>query len=665
MARNLHRIAFVLFIAVAGLATPASAHAATYSRSPSSEILTPTSGTPDVLRGTTELVSQSTAGAVGIDYAVKPSISADGRLVAFASFSANLVAGDTNSVADIFIRDRGTGTTTRVSLGDLGQEPDRICINPYISADGRFVVFSTEATNLGYNGYGFEVYLRDLVNQTTEQISVTTNRSDSTYGAYASGISGDGRLVVFDSQTDYTLVTDDDNGFGDVFVRDALTDTTEIVSLSDDEQQGNGWSHSASISADGRYVAFVSSATNLTDDGGPGVFVRDRLLGTTTRVDVSDAGEPANGYTARVSISADGTTVAFETAADNLCPNDVNRTWDVFVRDLVEKDTTCVSLTPTGSTGDFWSQEAVLSADGARVAFTSDATNLVVGDVNGRRDVFVRDIGEGATKRVSVTNSREEAEFGGGGSSAGIPSIDASGDVVAFAGLGSSYGAYGGWDQVMARDLLATATVEQVATHDGDSAEVILDTYGEGHVIDGQLLTGEGALGEMPLTIEPTASARSFASVLTAATTLSDGRYAVSVSPISKTTYAIRPALGGLWSARSTRSVTVVPRAYVRTPVAPSRVRRSRHFTVYGWLKPRHPRGTYPVRIYRWKKTTSGRWKSHGYVKAKAYNHLSYTQYKRSIRLTSSGTWRLRAYAPADSGHAASWSSGYDYVAVR
>lgn len=110
---------------------------------------------------------------------------------------------------------------------------------------------------------------------------------------------------------------------------------------------------------------------------------------------------------------------------------------------------------------------------------------------------------------------------------------------------------------------------------------------------------------------------------------------------------------------------TVKPKAYVSKPIARSTMSRTKYYPVYGWLKPRHTRGTYPVRIYKYKKTASGSWKRYGYVKAKASNYSSYTKYAKSIRLPYKGRWRLRAYAPADSKHAAAWSSRYDYVTVK
>jgi hypothetical protein len=106
------------------------------------------------------------------------------------------------------------------------------------------------------------------------------------------------------------------------------------------------------------------------------------------------------------------------------------------------------------------------------------------------------------------------------------------------------------------------------------------------------------------------------------------------------------------------------PKAYVATPIAPTTMSHTRYYTVYGYLKPRHASGSYPVRIYKYR-YVSGHWKSYGYLSAKASNHSTYTKYSRSIKLPYKGKWRVRAYAPADSGHVATWSSGYDYVTVK
>jgi len=124
-------------------------------------------------------------------------------------------------------------------------------------------------------------------------------------------------------------------------------------------------------------------------------------------------------------------------------------------------------------------------------------------------------------------------------------------------------------------------------------------------------------------------------------------------------------AVAGEYLSSTVRLGRVLPKVYVQTPKAPTKMSRKKYYTVYGVLKPKHTTGSHPVRVYKWKKTSSGKWKSYGYVNARAYDSAGYTKYSRKMRLKYRGTWRLRAYAPADSGHASAWSSGYDYVKVK
>jgi hypothetical protein len=148
-------------------------------------------------------------------------------------------------------------------------------------------------------------------------------------------------------------------------------------------------------------------------------------------------------------------------------------------------------------------------------------------------------------------------------------------------------------------------------------------------------------------------------------TTTDLGNYSFRVKPTRKYYYQARFQGDAGDSEGSTRAMRVRVRPYVRTPIAPKTMRRTRSYTVYGYFKPRHKSGTHPVLIYRYRKTASGRWKEYGYVKAKASNFRSYTKYSRKIRLPYAGKWRLRAYAPADSTHEAKWSKSYDYVRVK
>lgn len=622
----------------------------TQSADPSDSADTNEAVVEDVVRGTTELASVDAWGAPAMFYAQQPSMSQDGRFVAFVSYGA-LVDGDANSAADIFVRDRLMGTTVNASLRTDGVQLNGQSIQPHINADGRYVVFTSEATNVFGNGYGFEAYRRDLLTNTTEKVSVTLKGSDPGTGAFATDISADGRYVLFGSSADYEYVSNDCNGRGDVFLRDMELGTTELVSLGDDEQQGNGWSHSAVMSDDGRFVAFVSYSTNLTGDGSEGVFVRDRVLGTTKRVG-GISGMPPLLWARAPSISADGSIVAFGAVREDC--------WQVFVSNVATGEYECVSVAPDGSMGDSWSGDPDLSADGRRVAFVSMATNLVLGDVNKRSDVFFRDLATGVTKRVSVTNKREEAALGGGGDAWGAPSTDASGSAFAFTAIGTSYGDPCTHELVYVRDVEETASIEQSANHLDKTLTVSLSSYGATAAVRGQMCTGEGAFGGERLSV---VNVRGGSPIFT--TTSASGRFSVDLRPQSKTTYRIAPVDDQAWAASAQRLVTVIPRAYVSNPIAPAKMRRSRYYTIYGYLKPRHTSGSKPVRIKCYRKNSAGVYKYHHTVYAKASDYYSYSKYKARVKLPYRGRWRLRAYAPADSSHAASQSRGYDYVTVR
>jgi Tol biopolymer transport system component len=265
-----------------------------------------------------------------------PSISADGRYVVFTSDATNLVPGDTNGVGGVFVRDRSTGTTSMVSLRSDGDQSNAGGYDPSISADGRYVVFTSLATNLvpGDTNGKADVFVHDRSTGTTSRVSVRSNgdqannrRSDEP------SISADGRYVAFVSGA-ANLVRGDTNGKADVFVHDRQTGTTSRVSVRSNGDQVNWPSLDPSISAHGRYVAFRSGAANLVPgdtNGKADVFVHDRQTGTTRRVSVRSNGDQANGYSHAPSISADGRYVAFHSYATNLVSSDTNGMPDVFV----------------------------------------------------------------------------------------------------------------------------------------------------------------------------------------------------------------------------------------------------------------------------------------------------------------------------------------------
>lgn len=348
--------------------------------------------------GRTERVSLRSNGAQGNSWSGYAAISGNGRFVAFTAEASNLVQGDTNGVQDVFVHDRRTDTTARISINGRGRQGNGDSAYPSISATGRFVVFSSGATNLVPNdANGFrDLFVHDRLTGTTKLVTVRSNgvQANASTGYINPGaISADGRFITFDSQAS-NLVKGDANAMGDVFVRDVATGTTARVSVSSTGDEGDGASRDPSISADGRFVAFPSVATNLVVSDGNAeqdVFVHNRQRGTTRRVSVSSADEeadgPSGGY---ASISADGRFVAFESFAENLIANDANNTTDVFVRDRKRRTTVRVSLTNAGAEGNSSSGYPFLSANGRFVAFQSEATNLVGNDTNATTDIYVR-----------------------------------------------------------------------------------------------------------------------------------------------------------------------------------------------------------------------------------------------------------------------------------
>jgi Tol biopolymer transport system component len=361
--------------------------------------------------------------------------SADGRYVAFWSSASNLVPGDTNAAADIFVRDRQLGTTERASVDSGGAQANSG--SDYllsISADGRYVAFASNASNLvpgDTNGH-WDVFVRDRQLGTTERVSVDSGGAQANADSLEPSISADGRYVAFWSNAS-NLVPGDTNTASDIFVRDRLLGTTERVSVDSNGTQADKFSDSPSISADGRYVAFESFATNLVPgdtNGTYDVFVHDRQLGTTERVSVDSNGAQANSSSGPTSsISADGRYVAFASAASNLVPGDTNDASDVFVRDRLLGTTERDSVDSAGAQGNgpYGSGSPSVSADGRYVVFASESTNLVPGDTNGTNDIFVRDRLLGTTERVSVDSAGAQAN-----SDSSYPSISADGRYVGF-----------------------------------------------------------------------------------------------------------------------------------------------------------------------------------------------------------------------------------------
>ncbi|MCP4681970.1 MAG: hypothetical protein GY864_06540 [Desulfobacterales bacterium] len=377
------------------------------------------------------MVSVDSSGAQGDSGSYYPSISSDGRYVAFQSYATNLVPGDTNGWGDIFVHDRTTSTTERVSVDNGGTQGDGPSYYASISSDGRYVAFQSFATNLvpGDTNAAWDIFVHDRTTSTTERVSVDSGGTQGDGPSYYASISSDGRYVAYHSWAN-NLVPRDNNAAWDVFVRDRTTSMTERISVDNGGAQGDDFSSYPSISSDGRYVAFRSYATNLVpgDTNALGdIFVHDRGTSTTERVSVDNSGAQGDSGSFSPSISADGRHVAFRSHATNLVPGDTNALRDIFVHDRGTSTTERVSVDNNGIQGNRGSSAPSISADGRYVAFSSGATNLVPGDTNWRADIFVYDRATSTTERVNVDNGGVQGDH-----YSYWPSISSDGRYVAF-----------------------------------------------------------------------------------------------------------------------------------------------------------------------------------------------------------------------------------------
>ena len=351
------------------------------------------------------------AGTQGNGESYNPAISADGRYVTFHSLASNLVPGDTNGFHDIFVRDRLTGQTTRVSVSSGGAQANSASANPAISDDGRFVAFESGASNLvaGDTNHWIDVFVHDRQTGETERVSTATDGTQSDGNSKYPAISADGRYVAFLGEGS-GLVPDDTNNKYDIFVRGRQTGTTTRVNLSSNGEQANDFSGAPSISADGRLVGFNSDATNLVPDdtnASSDSFVH-QVTGETTRVSLESNGAQADRGSWGASLSADGRYVAFMSNAA-LVWDDTNVYTDIYIRDRQTGQTTRTSVDPNGLDPNESSSTPTISGGGRYVSFWSAATNLVPNDTNGQFDVFRRDLETHTTERISISTLGDQA----------------------------------------------------------------------------------------------------------------------------------------------------------------------------------------------------------------------------------------------------------------
>jgi len=459
----------------------------------------------DLLNGTTMLASASLYGGIANGVSRNSGMTPDGRYVAFVSAATNLVAGDTNKITDVFVRDLQSSTTTLVSIGATSTNSTVLTSSsesPVITPDGRYVAFSSTATNLmpGVTTAG-EIYVRDLTTAQTKRASVNARSiaysllGTSNVVSYCPSISSDGNFVAFETATNppsfnanglilrqnmqtsgtdtagtnanvtsaplgdfYTLDMTSDGRFitfvanvaGNspavntaIYLWDAQTGTNTLVSMNRDSGLvSDGICSSPLVSSNGQFVAFIGSGTNLVTNSLAGefhVYIRDQQAGITKLVDGDINGVGSGVSTATFpGLSADGRFVVFDCANGNLVPNDRNRVDDVFVRDTIAEATELISVpdptlsshTPNGISGFY---PGSVSAGGRYVAFSSDADDLIPGDTNNQRNVFVRDLLPGTNVLVSAdTNGVAASGF------SFEPSISGDGRYVAFSSYASN-----------------------------------------------------------------------------------------------------------------------------------------------------------------------------------------------------------------------------------
>lgn len=379
----------------------------------------------------TESVNVDSGGAIANNQSYTPSISSEGRYVAFSSPASNLVEEDINGKFDIFLHDRKTNTTHRVSTDPEGAGGNKNSLHPSISANGCYIAFDSIASNFvaeDTNGR-YDIFVYDCETKLSERVSISSTGEQANNSSETPSLSAEGRYIAFTSNAD-NLVVDDTNGKTDVFVFDRETRVAERASSSSTGVGGNGISQSPSISENGRFVAFKSSARNLSPNDANGktdIFVFNRETRAIERISVDSTGIEGNNDSGKPSISANGRFVAFESEASNLVPNDTNKEADIFVHDREVGTTQRISINIAGEESNGFSASPRISSNGRYVAFKSSASNLIPTDTNGLFDIFVHDRDTGKIQRVSVDSSGIEAN-----NSSETPSISADGQYVAY-----------------------------------------------------------------------------------------------------------------------------------------------------------------------------------------------------------------------------------------
>lgn len=344
----------------------------------------------------TRLVSSTPSGSPGNGESRlgRHAISSSGRLVVFTSAASNLVRHDSNGASDVFVRNLKTSLTRRISVDSNGDQANRSSFQPAISANGRYVVFVSPASNLveGDARGSEDIFVHDRRTGTTRLIDRNLRTGRPVGHSLLPSISAAGHAVAFASGSD-RLIRRDTNGMQDIFLTRVPSGRTVRVSVGPGDRQGNGQSFATALSDDGHQVAFESGSTNLVRHDrnmAIDIFVHNTLSGVTKRMDVDSNGHEANAPAQSPAFSPDGQFVAFDSVASNIVPGDTNGVVDTFVHNRATGVTRRVSLKSSGDQALLGGAFPSVSKHGRFVAFDSFDHHLVSGDDNRAEDVFRR-----------------------------------------------------------------------------------------------------------------------------------------------------------------------------------------------------------------------------------------------------------------------------------
>ena len=367
----------------------------------------------DQQTGIVKRISKKSDGTEANGNSGNPCISADSRYVAFHSYASNLADNDTNNKVDVFIHDRQTDVTSLVSRTSSGGVGNDNSYEPSLSDDGRYVAFHSFSSDFvaGDNNNNGDIFVLDMQTNQMTRVSVSSSGTEGNLWSEKAKISGDGRYVMFKSAAN-NLVSGDTNVEDDIFLHDRQTHQTIRVNVSSDGEQANGYSQNASISQDGKFIVFESGANNLIvgdNNNKDDAFIYNRETSEISLVSITYNGLQGNESSAPTGVSKDGRYVVFCSSSTNMVENDNNGRSDIFVRDRQAGQTTRVSVSSSGQESDWNQGVAIISLDGRYVVFQSYSPILVEGDTNECSDIFVHDRQTSTTKRISVSSDGTQA----------------------------------------------------------------------------------------------------------------------------------------------------------------------------------------------------------------------------------------------------------------